>query len=146
MSNFINEFLMNKIAEKYNPNDAAQEYSEDFIKNLIKARQFDPFNVGDSDGILPAEFFAHLRDFVYSKDTELHIQYPEGHSIIIDVDVAKRILANASVEDIEYAARDIGYFHHIISNIGVEGGVVTLKSCGCESGEECSCEIEDSED
>lgn len=141
MSQFIKERILDRIEETYNPNDNASEYTDDFIKNLLKARRFDPFNVEDSDGIAPAEFFAHLRDFVYSRDTELHIQYEDGKAIIIDVTVAKHMLANYSAQELETGAKDPYYMDYLIRNLGGDIEIVSLKACGCE-GFDTSCECE----
>jgi hypothetical protein len=99
----IQELVQERIQEEFNPNDFAKEYSGRFMKSLQDIREIDSFD--DSDEIDPIEFMEELKRMICEGDDELEIDFQNEGSIVLDVNIAKYMLANCTMEQITDAAQ-----------------------------------------
>lgn len=119
----FDEVLGNKLEELFNPNDNSAEFSNRFMQALHKPKDFNPFDLETYDGeevehsTDPMEFMEQLHRAVHEEDDEIEIEYETGEHIIIDVNVAKHILANCNAEQICLAATHPVEMHQLLSRI-----------------------------
>lgn len=115
MSKTLEDLLLNRIIETYDGNSKSNEYSQGYIKHLLRARDID---MEIDDGLVePKDLYAYLVKFCQSNDDEITINYPDDQSITLDFAVAKELITYISTEDIELAAMDIDMMHNIISRV-----------------------------
>lgn len=101
----IQELVEERIQEVFNPNDFAKEYSRRFMQSLHDIREVDPFDECDCDEIDPIEFMEELKRMVHEEDDEIEIDFQDGGSVVLDVNIAKYMLANCTMEQITDAAQ-----------------------------------------
>lgn len=118
----INDIHKKLLNEMFNPNDMSWEYSQDFMKRLHKGKQID--NVGDEDDsddedgcIDPVEFMEELKRAVHEEDDEVEIEYASGEKIVLDINVAKHLLANTTAEQLVFAAENPTYMHELLRTL-----------------------------
>lgn len=100
----------------YNPNDISPEYSQEFVKKLLKPVDKTPFQ-DDDEEVSPDEFFGKFRKAVKDGVNEIELSYPDGQSITLDIVVAKHLLMNLSAEEILRGAQSADYMHALIKTV-----------------------------
>lgn len=124
----MSKTLESILTEMYDGNTVSPEYTKDYIRKFLRATEYSPLDSVplDSDDnsveTTAEDFHEALVQFVHSGDDELTIKYDNGENITIEDEIAKILLAKASVEELENAATNSAYMHDLLVRVcdGVE--------------------------
>lgn len=121
----MSKTLENILGEMYDGNTVSPEYTDDYIKRLLKAREYNPLDsvpvdeIDDGD-VYPEDFHLALVQFIHTGDDELHIQYEDGHQITLDAELVKELVAKCSSQDLELAATSPDHLQMLIHQVSDE--------------------------
>lgn len=117
------------IQETYNPNDFAWEYSREYVAKLHRVVPTNPFNAMplNPEDTEEFEFIQELKFAVHEEEHEVEIEYEDGNSIILDVEVVKHLLANCSTEQLLWAKESSENMTSLL--VQMCGEIVTLDNC-----------------
>lgn len=93
----LDKILKAKLSEMYNPNDLAYQ-SYDFVKKLSSIRKVD--NVTDKIDDTELDVISELKNAIHENDDEVHVEFEDGTTVNLDVNVVKYMFANYTDEQI----------------------------------------------
>lgn len=111
--------------EMYDGNTISNEYSNEYIQRLLKAREYNPLDsvpvdeIDDGD-VYPEDFHLALVQFIHSGEDELSIQYEDGTLITLEAEIVKELVAKCSTEDLEQAALNSTFLADLIERVSDE--------------------------
>lgn len=93
----LDNILKEKLTEMYNPNDLAYQ-SFDFVKKLSSIRKVD--NVTGEIDKTDVDVISELKNAIHENDDEVHLEFDDGTTVNLDINVVKYMFANYSDEQI----------------------------------------------